>query len=102
MCRRAAGAGNSRYTPHLELPPVLVPDLEPLDRAQARGLLGSGKHRADPPRCTGEEHQNGYAAVPLSSNGKVDTYTYRAWGDLMAVVWSTEEDKDYGYIDFYM
>jgi hypothetical protein len=53
-------------------------------------------------RCTGYQHQNEASAVPLWSNGKVDTYSYRAWGDLMAAVWSTEEDKDYGYMDFYM
>jgi hypothetical protein len=53
-------------------------------------------------RCTGEQHQNGAVAVPLWSNGKVDTYSFRAWGDLMAAVWSTEENKDYGYMDFYM
>jgi hypothetical protein len=53
-------------------------------------------------RCTGEQHQNGYKAVPLWSNGKVDTYSYRAWGDLMAAVWSTEDDKNYNYMTFYM
>lgn len=53
-------------------------------------------------RCTGYEAQNGYAAVPVWSNGTVDLYSFRAWGDLMAAVWSTEEDKDYGYMDFYM
>ena len=53
-------------------------------------------------RCTGEEHQSGAVAVPLWDNGKVDTYSMRAWGDLMAAVWSTEDNKDYGYMDFYM
>ena len=54
-------------------------------------------------KCTGEQHQRSdYKSVPLWSNGKVDTYTYRAWGDLMAAVWSEEEDKDYSYFDFYM
>ncbi|MHB8276395.1 MAG: hypothetical protein ACYDIA_01910 [Candidatus Humimicrobiaceae bacterium] len=54
-------------------------------------------------RWTGEEMQeNGYDTVPLWSNGKVDTYSWRAWGDLMAAVWSEKENKDYSYIDFYM
>lgn len=53
-------------------------------------------------RCTGYEAQNGYAAVPMWSNGMVDLYSFRGWGDLMAAVWSTEENKDYGYMDFYM
>ena len=53
-------------------------------------------------RCTGMEHQNGVHAIPLWDNGRVDTYSYRAWGDLMAAVWSTEDDKNYSYMDFYM
>ena len=53
-------------------------------------------------KCTGEMHQNGALAVPLWSNGKVDTYSFRAWGDLMAAVWSTEDNKNYSYMDFYM
>lgn len=54
-------------------------------------------------RCTGDQHQHsGYRSVPLWSDGKVDTYSYRAWGDLMAAIWSTEDDKDYSYMDFYM
>lgn len=54
-------------------------------------------------KWTGQEMQdNGYETVPLWSNGKVDTYSWRAWGDLMAAVWSTEDNKDYCYMDFYM
>ena len=54
-------------------------------------------------RCTGEERQEGGGnVVPLWSNGKVDTYSWRAWGDLMAAVWSEHENKDYNYMDFYM
>jgi len=53
-------------------------------------------------KCTGEEHQQGAKAIPLWDNGKVDTYSFRAWGDLMAAVWSTEENTDYNYLSFYM
>ena len=54
-------------------------------------------------KWTGEEKQeNNYNTVPLWSNGKVDTYSWRAWGDLMAAVWSEEENKDYCYMNFYM
>lgn len=52
-------------------------------------------------KYTGRIHQEGCEAVPLWSNGKVDTYSYRAWGDLMAAIWSTEENRDYSYMDFY-
>jgi hypothetical protein len=50
---------------------------------------------------TGQEHQYN-SGVPVFSDGKVATYTYRGWGDLMAAIWATEEDKDYHYMDFYM
>jgi len=54
-------------------------------------------------RCTGDQHQHsGYKSVPLFSNGKVATYSYRAWGDLMAAVWSEQDNKDYNYMTFYM
>ena len=53
--------------------------------------------------CTGDEHQHsGYPSVPLFDDGTVATYSYRAWGDLMAAVWSSEYDKDYSYMSFYM
>jgi len=53
-------------------------------------------------KLTGEEHQTIDGGVPLFSDDTAATYTYRAWGDLMAAVWSEEEDKDYCYMDFYM
>lgn len=54
-------------------------------------------------KWSGEAMQDyGYDTVPLWSNGKVDIYSWRGWGDLMAAVWSSEEDKDYCYMDFYM
>lgn len=54
-------------------------------------------------RCTGDQRQNaGGLVVPLWSDGTVDTYSWRAWGDLMAAVWSTADSRDYSYMDFYM
>ena len=53
--------------------------------------------------CTGDEHQHsGYPSVPLFDDGSVALYSFRAWGDLMAAVWSSEYDKDYSYMSFYM
>lgn len=58
------------------------------------------KHRI---RCTGEMMQeSGCCVVPLWDNGKVDTYSWRGWGDLMAAVWSEEDNQDYSYMTFYM
>ena len=53
-------------------------------------------------RYTGEDHQNADDGVPVFSDGTVLVLSWRAWGDLMAAVWSTEENKDYCYMDFYM
>jgi len=53
-------------------------------------------------KCTGQAHQDVDEAVALWDDGSVSTYSYRGWGDLMAAIWSTEEDKDYNYMAFYM
>jgi len=50
-------------------------------------------------RWTGAEHQA--IGIPKFSDGTVGVFSYRAWGDLMAAIWSEEEDKDYSYMDFY-
>jgi len=53
-------------------------------------------------RYSGETHQHGGTGVPVFDDGTVGQFSYRAWGDLMAAIWSTEENHDYGYMDFYM
>ncbi len=53
-------------------------------------------------RITGQNHQELDNGVPLFDDGKVGTFSYRAWGDLMAAIWSEAENKDYRYMDFYM
>lgn len=53
-------------------------------------------------RLTGEQHQYGDGGVPVFSDGTAGVFTYRAWGDLMAAIWSTEDGRDYHYMDFYM
>ena len=53
-------------------------------------------------RITGSQHQHSPDGVPIFDDGSCGTFSYRAWGDLMAAVWSEVEDKDYCYMDFYM
>ena len=53
-------------------------------------------------RITGEEHQHSGSGVPLFNDNTIACFSYRGWGDLMAAIWSEEEDKDYCYMDFYM
>ena len=48
----------------------------------------------------GDDHQ--YRYTPLFNDNTVMSCSYRAWGDFMAAVWSTEENKDYNYMSFYM
>ena len=53
-------------------------------------------------KLTGEQHQYSKNGVPLFEDDTVASFSWRAWGDLMAAIWSDEEDKDYCYMDFYM
>lgn len=48
----------------------------------------------------GDWHQR--EGTPLFSDGTVASFSYRAWGDIMAAIWSEEEDQDYNYMSFYM
>jgi hypothetical protein len=50
-------------------------------------------------RKGGAWHQ--YEGNPLFSDNTVAIFSFRAWGDLMAAIWSTEENRDYNYMDFY-
>lgn len=54
-------------------------------------------------RTPGEWHDcSEDPTIPVFSDGKIATFSWRAWGDLMAAVWSEAEDKDRCYMDFYM
>lgn len=51
----------------------------------------------------GDWHQCADDGVPLFSDGTYITFSYRAWGDLLAAIWNTEEKTNrYGYMNFYM
>lgn len=52
-------------------------------------------------KITGNEHQYNDNGCPLFSDYTIATFSFRAWGDLLAAIWSTEENKDYCYMDFY-
>lgn len=52
-------------------------------------------------RLNGDQHQYSDSGVPLFEDNTVGKFSYRAWGDLMAAIWSEQEDKDYSYMDFY-
>ncbi len=51
---------------------------------------------------TGECHQDDEEGVPMFDDGTIVALSWRAFGDLMAAIWSTELDMDLEYMDFYM
>jgi len=71
-------------------------NLRPYYQAIRNSVLETNK------RICGDQHQNHDDGVPKFSDGCVATFTMRGWGDLMAAIWSEEEDEDYSYMDFYM
>jgi hypothetical protein len=52
--------------------------------------------------CSGEEHAISNQKLRPVVDGVEYRLSWRAWGDLMAAVWSTALDNDYSYMDFYM
>ena len=52
-------------------------------------------------RINGQEHQYSESGVPLFSDNTIAVFSFRGWGDIMAAIWSEEEDMDYCYMDFY-
>ena len=72
---------------------MLPPDLVYFEALRERVLTDNIRHG-------GDWHQS--RGIPLFSDGTVALFTFRAWGDFLAAVWSEKEDKDYSYNDFYM
>ena len=82
-----------RWKDYIEIwKPVAVPYLEAIRKSVVKNKL----------KLTGEEHQRSGCGVPLFNDNTVASFSYRGWGDLMAAIWSEEENKDYSYMDFYM
>lgn len=54
-------------------------------------------------RISGQEHDKDDGCTPIFSDGRWMSLSWRAWGDLMAAIWNTEENANkYTYMDFYM
>lgn len=51
-------------------------------------------------RSGGDWHQA--EGTPLFEDGTIGSFSYRAWGDLLAATWSEEDQVGYSYMDFYM
>lgn len=68
----------------------------PYFEALRQAVLARGLRRG------GDWHQGSGDGVPVFDDGAVATFTFRAWGDLMAAIWAEHDGRDYSYIDFYM
>lgn len=68
----------------------------PYFEALRQAILARGLRRG------GDWHQSSAAGVPVFDDGSVATFTYRAWGDLLAAIWADADSRDYSYVDFYM
>ena len=53
-------------------------------------------------RFSGDAHQHQGEGVPVFTDGKCLCLSFRAWGDLMAAIWSEQDQTDYSYMKFYM
>jgi len=71
-------------------------EIRPYCEAIRRSVIKNGL------KITGDKHQHGGSGVPLFTDDTVGQFSYRAWGDLMAAIWSTEENRDSHYMEFYM
>lgn len=50
----------------------------------------------------GEDHQNSFTGVPVFSNGTCLRASMRAWGAIMANVYTGPDGERLSYMDFYM
>ena len=51
---------------------------------------------------SGQEHQNALTGVPVFSDGTCLRASMRAWGQIMAAIYSAVEGVNLSYIDFYI
>ncbi len=72
------------------------PRLRPYHDALRHAVLARGLRRG------GDWHQHGPDGVPVFDDGAIGTFSFRAWGALMAAIWGAENGRIYSYMDFYM
>lgn len=51
---------------------------------------------------SGQEHQNALTGVPVFSDGTCLRASMRAWGQIMAAIYSSVEGLNLSYMDFYI
>lgn len=97
ICEWAGGYGDTgalTWEEHLRL---LEPaKLAPYHDALRRAVLARNLRRG------GDWHQNAPDGIPVFDDGAIATFSYRAWGGLLAAIWRTETGHPFRYLDFYM
>jgi|GEM_PF-3621061 len=51
-------------------------------------------------RYKGSEHIYSDNGIPVFDNNTIGVFSFHAWGDIMAAIWSDIDNRDYTYIDF--
>ena len=92
------GWGGDFLKGHRWLDYLALVDAKLIDHFEAlrHAILRRGLRRG------GDWHQAAPDGTPIFDDGVVATFSFRAWGDLMAAVWVEEDNRDYWYMDFYM
>jgi len=80
-----------RWKDYLERGPVPAEHAEAVRRSVLEKQL----------REDGGFHQGEEEGVPVFTDGATALLSMRAWGDLMAAIWSEHDNRDYNYMDFY-
>lgn len=79
--------------------PAYLDSVRPEDRERYEAIRTAVIR--DKIRYGGDWHQQ--EGEPLFSDGTYGSFSFRAWGDLLAAIWNSEEKTDqYGYMNFYM
>jgi hypothetical protein len=72
------------------------PEVAPYAEAFRVAVLARGLREG------GDWHQEADDGAPVFSDGTIATFSYRAWGDVLACIYTTEDGTPYSYMDFYM
>lgn len=71
------------------------PEVHPYLEAIKADVLASNRF------LTGRQHQYEDDSVPLFEDGTVGSFSFRAWGDLMAAIATEKDGKNHNYMEFY-
>lgn len=71
------------------------PAVHPYLQALKDDVLASGRF------ICGNNHQDDPDGTPLFDDGTVGSFSFRAWGDLMAAIATVKDGQPHNYMEFY-